>query len=160
MSFVTISIAFYTCISRKQLCLKDGAGMSFVGGIVCPQASQTCYNISPFLEVTLPSLNSSSSFEAVMGWMDWAADKFVWVHLPNERFRPGKRSCVPVLAHPPNRRYYHPFWYAGFLNLQLYSRSWVGLKWAMVPMAPMAGGYNSCNAESDFVGLPQSLLIC
>ena len=49
-----------------------------------------------------------------MAGMDWAAEKFVCVSLPNERFCP--EMSVPVLAHPPNRRCCHMLWYAEFPN--------------------------------------------
>ena len=92
--------------------------------------------------------------------MDWAADKFVWVHLPIGRVRPGDSSSVPVLAGFPNKRCCHRLWFAEFPNRHLYSSSWVALRWVMVPMAPVIGGYNYCVAESDFVELPSLLPIC
>ena len=30
--------------------------------------------------------------------MDWATNIFVWVHLPSERFHPGERSSIRVVA--------------------------------------------------------------
>ena len=113
----------------------------------------------PFiLERTFPSLISSSVCEAVMAGMDWAADNFVWVCLPNERFHLGDSSSVPVGANPPNRGCYHLLWCAEFPVRQSYRGTWAGLKWAMVPMAPVTGGYNFHHAESDLVGLPPQLL--
>ena len=132
--------------------LVDGHGMSFAGGIFSPQASKTCCDIPSLLG--FPSLISSSPCEAVMAGMDLAAVKFFWVRLPNEKFRPGESSSVPVLARPPNRRCCHLFWYAEFPSRQLYSSSWVGLKCVMALMAPVTGGYKCNHYESDLVGLP------
>ena len=140
--------------------LADGPGMSFVGDIICPQASQTCCDTPPILGKDIPISNFLSPCQVVPAEMDWAADKFVWVRLANGRFRPRPRSSVPVFACPSNRRCWHPLWYAEFPNGQFYSGSWVGLRWAMVTMAPVTGGYNCCHAESDFVALPSSLLKC
>ena len=127
--------------------LVDGPGMSFVGGIFCPQASQTCCdNLFVFVK---------DSFS--LG-MDWAAVKFVWVRLPKRMFHPGEMSGILVLAHPPNRKCCRPLRYAEFRNRLLYSSSWVVYRWALVPMAPVTGGYIFRLAESDFVGLSSSLL--
>ena len=75
--------------------------------------------------------------------MDWSADKFEWVCLPNGRFNPGERSSILALTHPPNRKCFRPLCYAEVPNRQLYSNSWVVLRVAMVSMAPVTGGYNS-----------------
>ena len=111
-----------------------------------------------FLEGTFPSLTSLSCCEVVTAGLDWVADKFVWVRLPNERFRPWEKSSVPVMSHRPNRRCCHALWYAEFPNRHLYSGSLLVLRWATVAMALVTEGYNCLHAVSDFVGLPSSLL--
>ena len=140
--------------------LVDGPGMSFVGESFVRRLCRHAATVPFFLESTLPSLASFSSCEAVMARVDWAADKFVWARLPNERFRPQERFSVPVLARPPKKRCCHLLWYAGFRNRQLYSNSCVGLRWAKFPMAPVTAGYICHYAESDFAGVPSSLLRC
>ena len=80
-----------------------------------------------FLERTFQSPKSFPSCEVVTVRMDLATDRFVSVSLANEKFHPGERSSIFVLARPPNRNCCRPLWYAEFPNHQLCSRSWVVL---------------------------------
>ena len=68
------------------------------------------HRYSLFLDKTFPSLTSLSSSEVVTARMDWAADKFVWVRLPNGRFHPRESSSILVLALPTNRKCCRPLW--------------------------------------------------
>ena len=139
--------------------LSRRSGIVLCWGIICPQAWQTCRDTLPFfLKRTFPSLAFCSFCEVLTAGMDWAADKFVWVCLPNGNFHPGERSSTLVWARPPIRKCCHSLWYAEFPNRQLYSGSWVVLRWAMVPMAAVNGGYNCRHADLEFVGLPSLLL--
>ena len=85
--------------------LVEGPGMSFFGESFFLRLRRHAATLPLFLEKTFSSLTSFSTCEVVTAGKDWAADKFVWVRLPNGRFRPGDRSSVRVLARPPNRRF-------------------------------------------------------
>ena len=130
--------------------------MSFVGELFVGRLGRHAATLPFSLEGTFPSLTSFSSCEVVTAEIDWTAGIFVWVRLPNGTFHPNERSSILVLA--PNRKCCRPLWCAGFPNRQLYSSSWVVLRWALVRMPPMTGVYNCRHAELDFVGLQSSLL--
>ena len=140
------------CVIAEFQSVVDGPRRSFAGEAFVHRLRRHAWTLFLFLERTFPSVSSSSSCEALMAGMDRAADKFAWVRLLNGRFRPGDSS-----GSSSEKKCCHLLWYAKFPSHQLYRGPWVGLKWAMVPMAPLTGGQNFCHAESGFFKLPPYL---
>ena len=75
--------------------LFDGPGMSFVEGIVCPQASQTCCDTPPLVERTFPGSTSFSAFVEMMAAVRDLEEGKVsfWVHHLNGMYY-HQSSCV------------------------------------------------------------------
>ena len=76
--------------------------MSFAEGSSDRRLRRRAATLPLFLERTSLSLTFSSSCEEVAAMMDWTKRIFVWVRLRNERFHPGERSSIHVMARPPN----------------------------------------------------------
>ena len=92
--------------------------MSFLEGIVCPQASQTCCDTPPLLERTFPGSTFFSAFAEVMAAVrdSVIGRRSSGVHLRIQTFRPGEMSSRPVVARLPSRKCCRQLRYGGFLN--------------------------------------------
>ena len=92
--------------------------MSFLEGIVCPQALQTCCDTPPSFGKDIPRLNFLFAFAEVMAAVrdSVIGRRSSGVHLRIQTFRPGEMSGRPVVARLPSRKCCRQLWCGAFPN--------------------------------------------